>query len=236
MVFDSKRIFSGLFLLVFLSIIFFFKLNLLLISALFFLTFYDLYFSKIISLKHLIFFNILTLLSFVLFHFSNLSHIYLSISFFLFLVLSIIKIQNNYFILIVINIFFYILILLNSFDENLIFILIFISFLNDTVAYIVGKSLGGPLIVPKISPNKTWSGTLSSFLISFIVLYFFRFNFLECFLIASSLFLGDLFFSFIKRKYSIKDFSNMIPGHGGVLDRIDSIFLSTVLIFTFNFV
>jgi len=236
LVFDRKRIFSGLFLLVFLSIIFFFKLNLLLISALFFLTFYDLYFSKIISLKHLIFFNLLTLLSFVLFHFSNLSHIYLSIFFFLFLVLSIIKIQNNYFILITINIFFYILTLLNSFDENLIFILIFISFLNDTVAYIVGKSLGGPLIVPKISPNKTWSGTLSSFLISFIVLYFFRFNFLECFLIASSLFLGDLFFSFIKRKYSIKDFSNMIPGHGGILDRIDSIFLSTVLIFTFNFV
>ena len=236
MVFDSKRIFSGLFLLLCLFIIFFFKLNLLLISALFILSFYDLYFSKIISLKHLIFFNILTLLSFVLFHFSNLSHIYLSIFFFLFLVLSIIKIQNNYFILIVINIFFYILILLNSFDENLIFILIFISFLNDTVAYIVGKSLGGPLIVPKISPNKTWSGTLSSFLISFIVLYFFRFNLLECFLIASSLFLGDLFFSFIKRKYSIKDFSNMIPGHGGILDRIDSIFLSTVLIFTFNFV
>ena len=215
---------------------FFFKLNLLLISALFILSFYDLYFSKIISLKHLIFFNLLTLLSFVLFHFSNLSPIYLSIFFFLFLVLSIIKIQNNYFILITINIFFYILILLNSFDENLIFILIFISFLNDTVAYIVGKSFGGPLIVPNISPNKTWSGTLSSFLISFIVLYFFRFNFLECFLIASSLFLGDLFFSFIKRKYSIKDFSNMIPGHGGILDRIDSIFLSTVLIFTFNFV
>jgi len=236
LVFDNKRIFSGLFLLVFLSIIFFFKFNLLLISALFFLTCYDLYFSKIISLKNLIFFNLLTLLSFVLFHFSNLSPIYLSIFFFLFFVLSIIKIQNNYFILIAINIFFYILILLNSFDENLIFILIFISFLNDTVAYIVGKSFGGPLIVPKISPNKTWSGTLSSFLISFIVLYFFRFNFLECFLIASSLFFGDLFFSFIKRKYSIKDFSNMIPGHGGILDRIDSIFLSTVLIFTFNFV
>ena len=236
MVFDIKRIFSGFFLLIFLSIIFFFKLNLLLIFVLIFLSFYDLIFSKIISLKHLIFFNILTLLLFSLFHFSNLSPIYLSIFFFLFLVLSIIKFKNNYFILIVINLFFYILIILNSLDKNLIFILIFVSFLNDTVAYIFGKSIGGPLIVPKISPNKTWSGTLSSFLISCIVLYFFRFNFIECFLIASSLFFGDLFFSFIKRKYSIKDFSNMIPGHGGILDRIDSIFLSTVLIFTFNFV
>lgn len=236
MVFDRKRIFSGFFLLVFLSIIFFFKLNLFLIFTLIFLTFYDLNFSKIISLKRLIFFNILTLLSFVLFHFSNLSPIYLSIFFFLFLVLSIIKIRNNFFILITINLFFYILIQLNSFDENLIFILIFISFLNDIIAYIVGKSLRGPLIVPNISPNKTWSGTLSSFLISCIFLYFFRFNILECFFIASSLFFGDLFFSYVKRKYSIKDFSNMIPGHGGILDRIDSIFLSTVLIFTFNFV
>ena len=125
--------------------------------------------------------------------------------------------------------------LLNSINENLIFILLFISFLNDTVAYTVGKSVGGPLIVPMISPNKTWSGTLSSFLISCIVLYFFRFNLIECFVIASSLFFGDLFFSYIKRKYSIKDFSNIIPGHGGILDRIDSIFISTVIIFTFNF-
>ena len=149
--------------------------------------------------------------------------------------LSIIKIKNSYFILITINLFFYILIYLNNFNENLIFILLFISFLNDSVAYIVGKSIRGPLIIPKISPNKTWSGTSSSFLISFIVLYFLKFNLLECFIIASSMFFGDLFFSYIKRKYSIKDFSNIIPGHGGILDRIDSIFLSTVIIFTINF-
>jgi len=235
LVFDKKRILSGLFLLVFLSLIFFFKLNLLLISALIILTFYDLNFSKIISFKQLIFFNILILLSFILFHISNLNPIYLSITFFLFLFLSILKIKNNFYILIIINLFFYILTLLNSINENLIFILLFISFLNDTVAYTVGKSVGGPLIVPRISPNKTWSGTLSSLLISCIVLYFFRFNLLECFIIASSLFFGDLFFSHIKRKYSIKDFSNIIPGHGGILDRIDSIFLSTVIIFTFNF-
>ena len=235
MVFDKIRILSGLFLLVFLSIIFFFKLNILLISVLIFLSFYDLNISNIISLRNLIIFNILTILLFAFFHFSNLNPIYLSIFFFLFLFLSIIKIKNSYFILITINLFFYILIYLNNFNENLIFILLFISFLNDSVAYIVGKSIRGPLIIPKISPNKTWSGTSSSFLISFIVLYFLKFNLLECFIIASSMFFGDLFFSYIKRKYSIKDFSNIIPGHGGILDRIDSIFLSTVIIFTINF-
>lgn len=235
MVFDKKRILSGLLLLFFLSLVFFFKLNLVLIFSLILLTFYDLIFSKIISLRKLIIFNILILSSFFFFYFSNQHPLYLSILFFFFLLLSILKIKNNFFILTVINLFFYILILLNSLDKNLIYVLIFISFLNDTVAFIIGKSFGGPLIIPKISPNKTWSGTLSSFFISYAVLYFLNFNLFESFFIAISLFFGDLFFSYIKRRYSIKDFSNIIPGHGGILDRIDSIFLSTVIVFIINF-
>ena len=155
---------------------------------------------------------------------------------FLFLFLNILKINNNIFLLTTLNIFFYILISLNNLDDKIIFYLIFISFLNDTTAYIVGKTFRGPLIVPYLSPNKTWSGTLSSFTISYVTLYIFNFNFIECFFIASSFFFGDLFFSFIKRKYSLKDFSNIIPGHGGILDRIDSIFLSTVIIFTFKII
>ena len=235
MVFDKKRILSGFLLLTFLFLVFFFELNLVLISSLILLTFYDLIFSKIISPGKLIIFNILILSSFFLFYFSNQHPLYLSILFFFFLLLSIIKIKNSFFILTTINLFFYILLLLNNLDKSLIFTLIFISFLNDTVAFIIGKSIGGPLIIPKISPNKTWSGTLSSFLTSYVVLYYLNFNLIECFFIAISLFFGDLFFSYIKRSYSVKDFSNIIPGHGGVLDRIDSIFLSTVLIFIFNF-
>lgn len=234
MVFDKERILSGFFILVFLSFIFFFNFNFLLIAVLIFFTFYDLIFSKIISFRKLIIFNIIILFSFILFYISDLHPIYLSIFFFLFFILSIFNVTNNFFILVIINLFFYILIYLNNFNNNLIFILIFISFLNDTIAFVVGKLIKGPLIIPNISPNKTWSGTLSSFLISYIVLFFFKFNLIECFLIASSLFFGDLFFSYIKRKYSIKDFSNIIPGHGGILDRIDSIFLSTVILFTFN--
>lgn len=235
MVFDQKRFLSGLLLLVFLFLIFFLKINYILILSLIFLSFYDLVFSKIISLNKLIFFNFLIFILSIFFYIFNLNPLYLSFLFFLFIVLSIINIKNNFFILTTINLFFYILIYLNSLDNNLIFILLLISFLNDTIAYLVGKSFGGPLIIPKISPNKTWSGTISSFLISYIALFFFDFNLIECFFIASSLFFGDLFFSYIKRNYSIKDFSNIIPGHGGILDRIDSIFLSTVIIFTINF-
>ena len=235
MVFDQKRILSGLLLLVFLFLIFFLKINYILIISLILLTFYDLIFSKIISPKKLIFFNLLFIILSILFYISNQNPLYLSFLFFLFIVLSITNIKNNFFILTTINLFFYILIYLNSLDNNLIFILLLISFLNDTIAYVVGKSFGGPLIIPRISPNKTWSGTISSFLISYITLSLFKFNLVECFFIASSLFFGDLFFSYIKRKYSLKDFSNIIPGHGGILDRIDSIFFSTVIIFTINF-
>ena len=235
MVFDQKRILSGLLLLVFLFLFFFLKINYILIISLILLTFYDLIFSKIISPKKLIFFNLLFIILSILFYISNQNPLYLSFLFFLFIVLSITNIKNNFFILTTINLFFYILIYLNSLDNNLIFIILLISFLNDTIAYVVGKSFGGPLIIPRISPNKTWSGTISSFLISYITLSLFKFNLVECFFIASSLFFGDLFFSYIKRKYSLKDFSNIIPGHGGILDRIDSIFFSTVIIFTINF-
>ena len=55
-------------------------------------------------------------------------------------------------------------------DKNLIYLIIAISFFNDTIAYIVGSNIKGPLISPKISPNKTWSGTLISFFISTFIL------------------------------------------------------------------
>jgi len=236
LVFDKLRFLSGVFILLLLLSLYFLELNYILISLIIIISFYDLIFSKIISLKKIIIFSIPVFFLFIFFHFNNLSPLYLSFIFSFFLCLCILKIKNNILLLITFNVFFYILIYLNSLDEKIIFYLIFISFLNDTTAYIVGKNLRGPLITPYLSPNKTWSGTISSFTISFIVLYYFNFNFIECFFIASSLFFGDLFFSFIKRNYSIKDFSNIIPGHGGILDRIDSIFLSTVIVFTFKII
>ena len=100
--------------------------------------------------------------------------------------------------LITFNFFFYILFYLNSLDEKIIFYLLFISFINDTIAYIIGKTFRGPLIVPSLSPNKTWSGTLSSFIVSYFILFIYDFNFIECIFISSSFFLEICSFLLLK--------------------------------------
>ena len=119
-------------------------------------------------------------------------------------------------------------------DRNLLYLLVFIAFFNDTTAYIFGKAFKGPLIVPSISPKKTWSGTGVSFILTTFIIYQYTISlFLSC-LLSISLFFGDIFYSFIKRKSKLKDFSNFLLGHGGVLDRIDSMFFF-VLIVNYNF-
>lgn len=115
-------------------------------------------------------------------------------------------------------------------DRNLFFLLIFLCFLNDSTAYIVGSKFKGPLIAKNISPNKTWSGTLVSFFLTFFLLVLFDFKIYMSILISLSLFFGDLYFSFIKRSLKIKDFSQSLSSHGGILDRIDSFFFSSLLI------
>lgn len=104
---------------------------------------------------------------------------------------------------------------------------------SDIGGYFVGKILKGPKI-SKISPNKTISGSIGSIFFSCIFLSFFYFYLLnkihlEYFIIGTltSIFcqIGDLLFSLMKRKANLKDTSNYLPGHGGILDRIDGILL-----------
>jgi len=112
---------------------------------------------------------------------------------------------------------------LSSIDRNIIYMIILISFINDTVAFVIGSYVKGPLISPKISPKKTWSGTSVSFLTTTILLIFLDFNLLISSIMAVSLFYGDIYFSYMKRKIGLKDFSNLLSSHGGFLDRFDSI-------------
>ena len=119
--------------------------------------------------------------------------------------------------------------------ESPIFFLYLISicFCTDIGGYVFGKIIGGKKL-SKISPNKTISGTIGSFIFSIIPLIFLlNFNYIDlefnstnivfCLLISLVSQLGDLFISFIKRKAKIKDTGNLLPGHGGILDRVDGI-------------
>ena len=115
----------------------------------------------------------------------------------------------------------------------ILFIILLICISSDIGGILFGKIFKGPKLT-KISPNKTLSGCLGSFLLSIIVSstllsYIFNTdlvdNFLIGFLISLSVQLGDLFFSYLKRKSSLKNTGNILPGHGGILDRIDGILL-----------
>ena len=119
--------------------------------------------------------------------------------------------------------------------ESPIFFLYLISicFCTDIGGYVFGKIIGGKKL-SKISPNKTISGTIGSFIFSVIPLIItLNFNYIDfafnpaniifCLLISLISQLGDLFISFIKRKAKVKDTGNLLPGHGGILDRVDGI-------------
>ena len=114
---------------------------------------------------------------------------------------------------------------------NILFVL-GICIFSDIGGYIIGKSLGGKKLT-RISPNKTVSGSLGSFLFSLfplgiLMLTGFEKNFsgkiiLFCLLISLACQLGDLFISYFKRLAKVKDTGKILPGHGGMLDRIDGV-------------
>ena len=115
----------------------------------------------------------------------------------------------------------------------ILFTLLFGCIASDIGGLVIGKIFKGPKLT-KISPNKTISGALGSLLFSIIIVNFLFFHFFKVLnidvlfvSICTSLGcqIGDLFFSFLKRKVKIKDTGNILPGHGGVLDRLDGIFL-----------
>ena len=120
-----------------------------------------------------------------------------------------------------------------------------ISPLSDTFAYLVGSSVGGPKLCPKLSPKKTWSGAIGGLIggaVGSVVVYFIftpEINFFSPVLlfiliglVASVInIIGDLFESYIKRKAGVKDSGKIIPGHGGILDRIDGTMFTIVFIY-----
>jgi len=120
-----------------------------------------------------------------------------------------------------------------------VFILIWIS---DTFAYLVGKNFGRTKLLKRISPNKTVEGFIGGMIACFIAgyiiaLYFTELSITQWIVISGlvSVFgvLGDLIESMFKRQAGIKDSSNLIPGHGGFLDRFDSVIFAAPFIFIY---
>ncbi|MGH1377374.1 MAG: phosphatidate cytidylyltransferase [Alphaproteobacteria bacterium] len=127
---------------------------------------------------------------------------------------------------------------------NVLIIFIGMIWVSDIGAYFVGKTFGGPKLIKEVSPNKTWSGFGGAlfFPALFCVLWVWLFGFHDVFdhnswyalfPITAALGVaigcvgqaGDLMISFVKRQADVKDTGTLIPGHGGLLDRIDSMLL-----------
>jgi phosphatidate cytidylyltransferase len=111
---------------------------------------------------------------------------------------------------------------------------------TDILAYFVGRAIGGPKLAPAISPGKTWSGaiggTVAGVVAGCVVVVVAGFELTYGHVVIAALLsifsqIGDLFESFIKRKFGVKDSSHLIPGHGGVMDRVDGLVFACFLAF-----
>ena len=153
------------------------------------------------------------------------------------------KIFKNKLGLILLNIFFisyififcfiFLMFFNNSLLKYTLSIILFGCIASDIGGFIFGKLFKGPKLT-KISPNKTYSGAIGSIVLTLITVSILFYYFLKIFnldtiilALVVSIFcqLGDLLFSLLKRKAKIKDTGNILPGHGGVLDRLDGIYL-----------
>ena len=118
----------------------------------------------------------------------------------------------------------------------LIFVLL-VVWVTDIGGYVAGRGIGGPKLWPRVSPNKTWAGAIGGLVLSIAVAIVFAllgFGKLTSSVALASLLsvvsqLGDLFESAVKRRFGVKDSSRIIPGHGGLLDRLDG-FVAAIVV------
>jgi phosphatidate cytidylyltransferase len=113
-----------------------------------------------------------------------------------------------------------------------------VAWTTDTASYAAGSLIGGPKLAPNISPQKTWSGFIVGVLAPALVGIAFAFALkntsgVRLALVSMGLALacqiGDLFESWVKRRFGVKDMSQLIPGHGGLLDRVDGLLFAAIL-------
>ncbi|HVZ15384.1 MAG TPA: phosphatidate cytidylyltransferase, partial [Bauldia sp.] len=113
-----------------------------------------------------------------------------------------------------------------------VLIVLAVVWATDTGAFFAGRAIGGPKLLPAVSPKKTWAGAIGGLLVGIIVgvvvalLAGVRISpilVLICVLLSAASQIGDLFESWVKRRFGAKDASNLVPGHGGLMDRVDGL-------------
>lgn len=129
-------------------------------------------------------------------------------------------------------------------NDYLIFYLLLVVWATDSGAYLFGRVIGGPKFAPAISPSKTWAGVVGATIGGISVGYVFA-NYVwhkdtVAALVLSVLLsvftqAGDMFESYVKRVMSVKDSGRLLPGHGGVLDRIDGLLFAAVVMAAWHF-
>jgi phosphatidate cytidylyltransferase len=125
--------------------------------------------------------------------------------------------------------------------RELVFLAMFTTFASDTGAFFIGRTWGKRSLAPSISSGKTWEGAIGGLLcsiaVSFIIAAIFRLPFsywqiaLAGFIISVLAQFGDLVESLLKRNTGVKDAGKLVPGHGGMLDRIDSLIFTGVIVY-----
>jgi len=129
-----------------------------------------------------------------------------------------------------------------DYNPNILIGFFLILWTNDTFAYLVGKTLGKRKLFESVSPKKTWEGSFGGAVFSIVLAYFLVRFFPELrkrdWLVVAGIIvlfanLGDLIQSKFKRSLYVKDSGNVLPGHGGILDRFDGVYLAAPFVYTY---
>jgi len=212
-----------------------------LISIVFFISLYEMNFLlKLKNIKFFFYWLLSGIIYFLyIFDFYTFKYfIYISVIFWIFLApyyILKVKIFFNsidfiYGLIILFSLLFSTIHLLNN-NDFLFLITLIIVWVSDIFAYLAGKFYGKTKLAPNVSPGKTIEGIYGAFIANLIIILILSFvfdnSFIKLFLLSLIVLplsvCGDLFESLLKRKANLKDSGNLIPGHGGVLDRIDGL-------------
>ncbi len=132
--------------------------------------------------------------------------------------------------------------IINEYQPEVVLGFFVLLWLNDTGAYVFGRLFGKHKLFPRISPKKTWEGTIGGAIstaigAALLSVYYPQFSIITwivfAVIIAVCASYGDLVESLYKRSMKVKDSSNILPGHGGILDRFDGVLLASPMVFTY---